>query len=123
MEELPRTSLYLLSYQLPSLFFSLTLLKMRPAIFKYSLISECLAMSKSAAISKWQLSSTLANFPLLGDFPSVKLTSENAIKEVEDCKYLTSTQNLPEASFDFSHIAQTVEFFPDNIVLLSKKFE
>ncbi len=59
-------------------------------------------------------SSNFASFPLLADYSSFKLTSEKAIKAVEDCKYLTSTQNLPDASFDLSHTAQTVEFSPDD---------
>ncbi len=71
-------------------------------------------MSKCAAVSEWQLSSTLASFPLLADYPSVKLTSENVIKAAEDRKYLTSTQHLPEASFDLSRLVQTVKFSPDN---------
>lgn len=62
--EPPKTSLYLLSHQLPSLFLSLTLSKMCPAMFKYSLMSKCSTMSKYATIFKWQLSSTLASFPL-----------------------------------------------------------
>ena len=90
--EPPRTSLHLLSRlpSLPSLLFSLKLSKRRLAI------SECLAMSECATISEWQLSlSALANFPLLADSPSVKLTSEEAIKEskimTKDCGNLTPT--------------------------------
>lgn len=75
--EPPRISLHLFSYQPPSLFLSLMFSKMRPAIFKYSLISEYLAMSKYVTISKWQLNSILASFFLLADYPLVKLTSKN----------------------------------------------
>ena len=105
--EPPRTSLHLLSrlLLLPSLLFSLKLSKMRLAIF------ECLAMSECATITEWQLSLlALANFLLLADSPSVKLTSEEAIKETKimtkDCGNLTLTQHLPETSFDPSPAAQ-----------------
>ncbi len=47
-EELLRTFLHLLSHQPPSLFFSLTLLEIRLAIFEY------LAILQYATISKWQ---------------------------------------------------------------------
>ncbi len=112
--EPPRTSFYLLSHQPPFLLLSLMLSKMRPTMFKYSLMSKCSTMSKCAAMSEWQFSSTLASISLLADYPSVKLTSENVIKAAEDRKYLTSTQNLPEASFDLSRLVQTVKFSPDN---------
>ena len=126
--EPPRISLHLLSRlpSLPSLLFSLTLSKMRPAI------SKCSAMSKCATIFEWQLSlPALANFPLLADCPSVKLTNEEAIKGTKimtkDCGNLTSTQYLPETSFDPSLAAQiaaqTVEFSPDNIALLNKRLQ
>ena len=83
--EPPRTSLHLLSdaLQLLSFMLSLTLSKMRPAMFEY------LAMFKYAPMSEWQ------------------------------------SENLPEASFDPSlaaqTAAQTVEFSPDDIVLLNKR--
>ena len=109
-----RTFLHLLSrlLLLPSLLFSLTLSKMRPAI------SEYLAMSKCATMSEWQLShSALASFSSLADYSSIKLTSEKAVKSAKimtkDRKYLTSTQNLSEASFDFSRSAQKVKFTAD----------
>ncbi len=92
--ELPRTSLHLLSHEPPFLLFSLTLSKMRLVMFKYSLISEYLAILKCTAISKWQLSLTLTSISLLADYPSVKLTSENVIKAAKDCKYLTSTVTI-----------------------------
>ena len=82
--------------ELPYIFF-LTLSEMRLTI------SECLAMSKYAAMSKWQLSSTLASFPLLADYLSVKLTSK--------------------VSFNLSRAAQTVEFLPDNIALVNKRLQ
>ena len=69
---------------------------MRPAISKS-------VMSKHAVIFKWQFSLTLASFSLLADYSSVKLTSEKTIKAIENYKYLTSTQNLPKVSFNFSH--------------------
>ena len=51
---------------------------------------------------------------MLGDYPSVKLTSENVSKAAEDRKYLTFIQNLLEASFNFLNPVQTVKFSPDN---------
>ena len=123
-KEPPRTSLHLLSRlpSLPSLLFSLTLSKMHPVI------SEFLAMPKCMTMSEWQLSlSALANFPLLADYSSVKLTSEEPIKEskimTKDCGNLTPTQHLPEASFDLFCAAQTVEFSPDDIALLDKRLQ
>lgn len=82
--ELPRISLYLLSHLSQPLFplFNLT-------IFEYALISGL------------QLSSTLASFPLLADYLSLKLIDEKSIKAAKDCKYLTFTQNLPETSRSF----------------------
>ena len=63
---------------LSSLLFSLKLSKMRLAIFK------CLIMSECATISEWQLSFlALANFSLLANSPSVKLTSEETIKKTK----------------------------------------
>ena len=56
-------------------------------------------------------SSNFASFSLLANYSSFKLTSKKAIKA---CKYLTSIQNLLDASFDLSHIAQTVEFLLDD---------
>ena len=108
-----RTFIYLLSHRLQSLslLFNLTLSEMRPVISEYT------AMSKYAAMSKWQFSSTLASFPLLADYSSIKLTSEEAIKETKimtkDCGNLTPTQHLPEASFDLSCTAQKVKFTAD----------
>ena len=69
---------------------------MRPAMFKYSLMSKGLAISKYVIMFEWQLNLTLASFPLLADYSSVKLTSENIIKAIANCKYLNSIQNLPE---------------------------
>lgn len=112
--EPPKTSLYLFSHQLLFLFLSLTLLIMCLAIFKYTLMSKYSTMSKYATMFKWQFSSTLASFPLWADYPSIKLTSENVIKTAEDCKYFTSTHNLPKASFDLSRLVQTVQFLPNN---------
>ena len=77
-------------------------------------MSKCLVILKCAAISKWQLCLTLASFPLLADYPSVKMTSENIIKKTKDCKYFTFTQNLPDISFDLSCFIQIVQFLPDN---------
>ena len=80
-------------------------------------------ISKSATISKCKLSLTLASFPLLANISSVKLTSQKVFKVVEDQKYLTSTQNLSEASFDPFHTIQTVDFLPANITLLKKQLQ
>ena len=108
-----RTFIYLLSHRLQSLslLFNLTLSEMRPVISEYT------AMSKYAAMSKWQFSSTLASFPLLADYSSIKLTSEEAIKETKimtkDCGNLTPTQHLPETSFDLTRSAQKVKFTAD----------
>ena len=130
-EELPKTFLYLLSHSLqPSSFlFSLmlskyavilkrqsssTLSKIRLTISKCSTIFKVAAMSIYNALSKWELSSTLVGFPSLADNSSVKLTSEKTIKAVEDCKYLTSTQTLPEISLDLSRTAQTTKLLSDN---------
>lgn len=67
MEEPPRMSIHHISDALQplSLMLSLTLTKMRPAMFKY------LAISKCAPIFKWQFSSTLTNFSLLANYLSV----------------------------------------------------
>lgn len=71
-----------------SLFISSTLIKIRPAIFKSSVISKCMTMFKYMAISKytiifkytvmfpWQLSSTLTSFWLLTDYSSIKIISK-----------------------------------------------
>ncbi len=129
--EPPRTSLHLLSHSLQPLSFFLssmlseyavmskrqpssTLSEMRLAIPKCSAMFKVAAMFKYNALSKWELSLTLAGFPSLADYSSVKLTSEETIKAVEDRKYLTSTQTLPEASFDFSRAAHTAKLSPDN---------
>ena len=69
-------------------------------------------------MSEWQLSHlALASFSSLADYSSIKLTSEKAVKSAKimtkDRKYLTSTQNLSEASFDFSRSAQKVKFTAD----------
>lgn len=114
-KELPKTFLYLFSYlfSLSSLFFSLMLFKMHLKFF------ECLAILKCATIFEEQFSiSNLANFLLLADYPSVKLTNKKAIKKTKiirkDCKNLTSTQYLPETTFDSFFTtqidAQIVEF-------------
>ena len=50
-----------------------------------------------------------ASFLLLADYSSIKLTNVKAIKVIEDCKYLTFTQSLPDASFDLFCTTQTVE--------------
>lgn len=60
------------------------------------------------------------SFPLLADYSSIKFTSEKTIKAAKDCKYLTFTQYMPEASFDLSYAAQTVKFSLDNNALLNK---
>ena len=89
-------------------------------------------MSECATISEWQLSLlALANFLLLADSPSVKLTSKEAIKETKiitkDCGNLTPTQHLPETSFDPSPTAQiaaqTVELLPNDNALLNKQLQ
>ncbi len=113
-EEPSRTCLYLFSHQPLFLLLCLTFSKIRPEMFKYSFISKCLAISKCATMSEWQLSSTLASISLLADYPSVKLTSKNVIKAAEHCKCLTSIQNLPKAFFDLSCLVQKVKFLPDN---------
>ena len=74
-------------------------------------------MSLNTSANRFQFSSTLASFPSLADYSSVKLTSEKAIKAAEDHKYFTFTQNLPEASFNLSRAAQTVKFSPDNGII------
>ncbi len=105
-EKPPRTSLHLISRPLQA----------------SSLLS--LTLSEYTTMSKWQYSSALASFPLLADYSSIKLTSDKAIKTAKTitkyCKYLTSTQNLSKVSLDLSRIAQTVNFLPDNIVLLNR---
>lgn len=65
-------------------------------------------------MSKWALSLTLADFSLLANYFSVKLTSEKIIKVAEDCNYLISKQILPEPSFDFFNAAQTSKFLLNN---------
>ncbi len=82
--EPPRTALDLSNLQSLSLLFSLM-------IFKYALVSG------------WQLSSALASFPMLADYPSVKLTSE--------------------AYLSFSHATKTVKSSPDNIALVYKQLQ
>ena len=84
--ELPKTPLHLVSdtFQPPFLNFSSTLSKIRPAMLRF------------AAISVWQLSSTLASFSSL-------LTSE--------------------ASFNLSCAGQIIEFLSDNQALLNKKLQ
>ena len=66
----------------------------------------------------WQFSLTLAS--LLADYLSVKLTSQKAIKAVEDRKYLIFTQNLPDASFNLFCVAQIAKFLPDDNDLSSQ---
>ena len=113
------TSLYLISYlvQPSSLLFSSTLSKMRLAIFEFLVILKCTAMSKC------QPCSTFASFLLLADQPSVRLIGENLIKGAEDCKYLTSTQNLPEVSFDFSCPVQKFKILPNNMRLTNNRLQ
>ncbi len=82
--EPPRTALDLSNLQSLSLLFSLT-------IFEYALVSG------------WQLSSTLASFSMLADYPSVKLTSE--------------------ASLSLSYATKTVKSSPDNIALVYKQLQ
>ena len=94
--------------------------------YKYEQVSSTFsktypAISNYATISKCQLSLTLASFPLLADISSVKLTSQKAFKVVEDQKYLTSIQNLPEASFNLFHTIQTIDFLLAHITLLNKQ--
>lgn len=106
-EKLPKTFLCLVSCPLqpPSLLSSM-LSKMRPAIFRYFLMSQCLKMLKYAAMSKWQLSLILA---------------AKIIKK--DCKYLTLIEQLSETLYNFCHtqtIAQKVKSLPDNIALVNK---
>lgn len=71
-------------------------------------------MLKYTIVFEWQLSWTLASLFLLVDYSLVKLTSEHMIKAVENHKYSTSIQNLPEASFDLFYFVQIVIFLPDN---------
>lgn len=58
--------------------------------------------------------SNFVNFFLSADYLLIKLISEKAIKKVEDCKYHTSIQNLPNAFFNFFDAAQTAKFLLDN---------
>ena len=83
-----------------------------PSSLLSSTLSEC------AVMFTWQFSLNLAS--LLADYLSVKLTSQKAVKAVENRKYLTSTQNLPDASFDLSCVAQTAKFSPNNNDLSSQ---
>lgn len=94
MRKLPRTALYLFSYIFKPSSFILYM-----SYFKYILIFQY------ATISKQKLISTLTSFFLLADYLSDKLTSQKAVKRIEDCKYFTSIQNLPDASFDLSFTA------------------
>ena len=80
-----------------------------------------LTISKCTTLFKCQLGLTLASFSLLADISSIKLTSQKAFQGIKDQKYLNSTQNLPEASFDPFRIIQTVDFLPANITLLNKQ--
>lgn len=108
-EESPRTLIYFSNF-FEFLYFLLSSIfsKMRQAIFKYFLISKC------ATISKQKFNSNLTSFFLLAYYPSIKQTGEKAIKVIADCKYLTSTKNWLDDSFDLFYIAQTVEFLSDN---------
>lgn len=87
--ELPRIFLHFFSYSFQPLFLFLSLMlsKICLAIFKYLMIYKC------TAIFKLQFSLTLANFSLLANYPSVKLSSKKAIKTekiiIKDCNYLT----------------------------------
>lgn len=98
------------SFQSLFLFFSLTL-------------SKCAAIFEYVVMPKWQLNSTLASFSLLRDYLSVKQTSENVIKAVENRKYLTSTQNPLENSFDLFSANQIVEILLRDITLLNKQLQ
>ena len=83
--EPPRTTLDLSHLvQSPSLLFSF-------------MIFEC------TLISGWQLSTPLASFPILADYPSLKLTSE--------------------ASLSLSDATKTVQSLPDNIALVYKQLQ
>lgn len=108
--ELLRTSLYLFSHHPLSIFLNSTFLKICSMMFKYSMMSEYLVISKCAGMFKWQLSLILASFFLLINYPLVKLISKNIIKATEDCKYLISTQNLPVVSFDISFTTNSKNF-------------
>lgn len=66
----------------------------------YLVIFKYLAIFKYAPMSKWQFNSTLASFSLLANYPSIKTSNE--------------------AFFNFSHIAKTVKFLPDTIILLNE---
>lgn len=104
--KLSRTFIYLFSFlfKFPSLFLSQKLFK-HPAIFK------------------WQFNLTLADFFLLADYSSMKLTSEKVVKSAKimtkDYKYLTSIQNLLEMSFNLFCTIQKVKFTTNiNIIQL-----
>lgn len=62
--EILKTSLYLLShlFQPPLFFFRLTSLEICMVIFKYPLISKCLAMLICMMMNKWQFSLILVSF-------------------------------------------------------------
>ncbi len=79
----PKTTLDLSNLQSSSLFFSLMIFK-------------------DALVSGWQLSSALASFLILADYPSVKLTSK--------------------VSLCLSYTTKTVKSSPDNIALVYKQF-
>lgn len=99
------------------------------AMSKDPLISEYSVMSKYAGIAKWQFSLTMANFLFLTNNLSVKWTNKEIIKAKNIMRnnrgYLITIQNLPKASSDLSHIAQTaaqiVEFLSDNNAPLNQQ--
>lgn len=65
----------------------------------------------------------MTSFSLLIDYLALKLTSEKSIKVVKDYKYLISTQNLPETSFDLFCTNQKFEFLPNYIAVLEKQLQ
>lgn len=93
---------------------SLTLSKMQLAISKCSTIFHIAAMSKYNTLSKWELSLTLAGFPLLVDYSSVRLTNEKTIKVAENCLYLISIETLSKVFFDLFCAAQIVKLLLKN---------
>ena len=87
--EPPRTSLYFLFHTLqpPSLLFGFDVFQNTPGNVK------------------------------MYDNVQMKIQLDLIIKAAEDYKYFTSTQNLLEASFDFSYTAQIVKFLSDNDII------
>ena len=128
----------------PSLLLNLTLFKICPVISKWAAIFEWQFVWNGGAYAtepglvtkkgeplrtfiylsyRFQppalfFSLNFASFPLLAEYSSVKLNNEKAIKVIEDCKYLISIQNLPDAPFDLFRTAPIVEYWPDDSALL-----